>query len=541
MSMWLNYLVLAPVILPLVVSASMLLLDEKRHKIKAGLSLVATLVLLAVACILLRASEDAVVIHLMGDWAAPFGIVLVADRLASTMLVLTGILGVSTLLFSLARWDRAGPRFHPLFMLLLMGVNGAFLTGDFFNLFVFFEVLLAASYGLVLHGSGNARVKAGLNYIAINLFASSLFLIGAALIYGVAGSLNMADVALRVSDIAVADRGLFHIGIVMLSMAFLIKVGMWPLGFWLPAAYSAASAPVAAVFAIMSKVGIYAILRTSLLVTDTGADAAAAPDFYNPWLLAGGVATIVYGTVMIMASLTMSRIAAACVFISSGTILAAVGIGSSAVLSGGIFYMISSTLAIAAFFLLIELLNRVRGTNAPVLAEPVFNDEYKDPFEDGVIDETQSTVVIPLALALLSSGFVLCALLLTGLPPLSSFVGKIAMMAGAFNIGIAPNVSTVIFVGVIALSSLAAIVAFTRVGIEVLWVQPDQAPPQVARVEFLSIALLLLSCVVMTAGSGPVMRHIESTVVWLHEPDNYIKSVLPDENAIIAGESGEAP
>jgi multicomponent K+:H+ antiporter subunit D len=142
-----------------------------------------------------------------------------------------------------------------------MGLYGAFLTADLFNLFVFFEVLLAASYGLLLHGSGRARVRRGLHYIAINLFASSLFLIGAAMIYGVTGTLNMADLALKIPLVPEADRGLLHAGAAILAMAFLAKAGMWPLNFWLVPAYSSASAPVAAMFAIMTKVGVYTVLR----------------------------------------------------------------------------------------------------------------------------------------------------------------------------------------------------------------------------------------------------------------------------------------
>ena len=177
----------------------------------------------------------------LGDWPAPFGIVLVLDRLSALMVLLTSILALAAVVFSLARWHRAGTHFHALFQFLLMGLNGAFLTGDLFNLFVFFELLLAASYGLVLHGSGLARVKAGLHYIAVNLVASLLFLIGVSLIYGVTGTLNMADLAARIPTIAAENRGLLEAGAGVLGVAFLLKAGMWPLCFWLPTTYAAAS------------------------------------------------------------------------------------------------------------------------------------------------------------------------------------------------------------------------------------------------------------------------------------------------------------
>ena len=243
------------------------------------LNVVVTFALACIAIALLRMSDAShtgiTQVYRLGDWPAPFGIVLVLDRLSALMLLLTSILALAALVFSLARWHRAGAHFHPLFQFLLMGLNGAFLTGDLFNLFVFFELLLAASYGLLLHGSGLARVKAGLHYIVVNLVASLLFLIGVSLIYGVTGTLNMADLAARVPTIAADNRGLLEAGAGILAMAFLLKAGMWPLCFWLPTAYAAASPPVASIFAIMTKVGVYIVLRLSLLLFGEGAGASA--------------------------------------------------------------------------------------------------------------------------------------------------------------------------------------------------------------------------------------------------------------------------
>jgi len=183
---WGNQLIVAPILLPLLTAAVLLLLGETRRPLKARLHRVSSLLGLGISISLLlwvqaQGQASSIGVYLPGNWQAPFGIVLVLDRLSALMLVLTGIVGVSALLFAMARWDRAGASFHALFQIQLMGLYGAFLTADLFNLFVFFEVLLAASYGLILHGSGRARVKAGLHYIAINLLASSLFLVGAAM------------------------------------------------------------------------------------------------------------------------------------------------------------------------------------------------------------------------------------------------------------------------------------------------------------------------------------------------------------------------
>src|SRR6185503_5567967 len=229
-----QHLIVAPVVLPLFAGAVMLALGRERHRILvAAINLVSTLVLVTVAVALIKTADEAdgglAGVYRLGDWPVPFAIVLVVDRLSALMLLLTSLVAAAAVVFSLARWHRAGAYFHPLFQFLLMGLNGAFLTGDLFNLFVFFELLLAASYGLLLHGSGLARVKAGLHYIVVNLAASLLFLIGVSLIYGVTGTLNMADLAARVPAIAAESRGLLEAGAGVLAVAFLLKAGMWPL------------------------------------------------------------------------------------------------------------------------------------------------------------------------------------------------------------------------------------------------------------------------------------------------------------------------
>ncbi len=254
---WIDQILIVPIVLPLVTGAILLLFDERRHVLKAMINVISTLALTLVALVLLNladappadANAATTGVYLLGNWAAPFGIVLVLDRLSALMLMLTSVLASAALVFSLARWHRSGPHFHTLFQLLLMGLNGAFLTGDLFNLCVFFEVLLAASYGLALHGSGAARVTTGLHYIAVNLVASLCFLIGVSLIYGVAGTLNMADIARQIAGVRAEDRALLEAGAGILGIAFLVKAGMWPLSFWLPNTYAAAAPPVGAIFA----------------------------------------------------------------------------------------------------------------------------------------------------------------------------------------------------------------------------------------------------------------------------------------------------
>ncbi len=239
-------------------------------------------------------------------------IVLILDRLSAMMLVLTAVLASASLVFSLARWYTAGAHFHTLFQFLLVGVNGAFLTGDLFNLFVLFEVMLAASYGLLLHGSGPRRVQAGLHYIVVNLTGAFFFLVGVSLIYGVTVTLNMANLAVRIQTLSADDRMLLEAGAAILGIAFLVKAAMWPLGFWLLSAYPAATASV---FALLSKVGIYVLLRLCPLLF--GSLAGESAGYGSTLLLAGGFVTIAYGIVGVLASQAMDRIAGFSLLVSA--------------------------------------------------------------------------------------------------------------------------------------------------------------------------------------------------------------------------------
>jgi multicomponent K+:H+ antiporter subunit D len=440
------------------------------------------------------------------------------------MLLLTALLATAALVFSLARWHKAGPHFHSLFQFLLMGLNGAFLTGDLFNLFVFFEVLLAASYGLMLHGLGVTRVRFGMHYIAVNLAASMLFLIGVSLIYGVTGTLNMADLAVRIPAVPAQDRALLEAGTAILGIAFLTKAGIWPLCFWLPGAYSAAAAPVAAIFSIMTKVGVYAVLRLSPLLL--GARAGDSASFGDVGLLVAGLVTMAFGTIGVLASQAMARLVSYSVLVSSGTLLAAVGMADAGVTTGALFYMVSSTLTIGALFLLVELVDRSQDPAANVLA--VTMEAYGDDPEEEEIDE-EVGVTLPATLAILGICFVLCGLLLSGLPPLSGFLGKFALLSAALSAGDDGAISGMAwaFFAVLIISGLFAMVAMLRVGIRTFWAPPiEGVVPRVLVVEFAPVALLLALCVVMTVKAGPVMAYVDATSQSLHSPDAYIEGVL---------------
>jgi multicomponent K+:H+ antiporter subunit D len=521
-----SHLILVPVMLPMLAGAVMLLLGgEQRRNVKAAINVLSTLALVGVAAALLRASAVAPAgmmgVYRLGDWPPPFAIVLVADRLSAIMLLLTSLIAFAAVVFSLAHWHKAGTQFHALFQFLLMGLNGTFLTGDLFNLFVFFELLLAASYGLALHGSGPARIKAGMHYIVVNLAASLLFLIGVSLIYGVTGTLNMADLAARISVIRPEDRALMEAGAGILGIAFLLKAGMWPLCFWLPSAYAAATPPVGSIFAILTKVGVYIVLRLWLLLF--GASAGASAQFGGEWLLYGGLATVTFGAIGSLASANMARLAAFSVLVSSGTMLAAIGMGQAGVTSGALFYLISSTLGISAFFLLVELVERGREPDGDAGAEETFGDDLEDEQEVGI--------AIPATMGMLGIAFIGCALVVAGLPPLSGFIAKFALLAAALHLsgtgqgGAVPAASWALLI-VLILSGLATLIAMTRMGIRVLWASPDRAVPRVRVIEMAPVALLLILCAVQTVQAGPIMRFMQATAQSLHVPQDYVRGVL---------------
>ena len=526
MTRYADHLMIAPVVLPMFVGAMMLALGgEHRRNVNAALNVATTFALVVIATALLRAADAAPTgvagVYRLGDWPAPFGIVLVVDRLAAVMLLLTSLLAAAAVVFSLARWHRAGVLFHPLFQFLLMGINGAFLTGDLFNLFVFIEVLLAASYGLALHGSGPGRVTAGLHYIVVNLAASLLFLIGVSLIYGVSGTLNMADLAARIPAMHIEDRALLEAGAGILGIAFLVKAGMWPLCLWLPTTYAAAAPPVASIFAILTKVGAYIVLRLHLLLF--GDDAGASAQFGGEWILLGGIATIAFGAIGSLASQDMARLASFSVLVSSGTVLAAIGMGQVGVTGGALFYLVSSTLGLGAFFLLIELVERGREPGADVLA--VTRELYGE--EDDPKESNDVGIAIPATMAILGLAFIGCALVLSGLPPLSGFIAKFALLTAALNPTTgAVSTASWVMLPVLILSGLAALVALTRAGIRAFWASADRAVPRVRLIEVAPVAALLLLCVIQTIQAGPIMRFMQATAQSLHTPHDYIGGVL---------------
>ena len=521
---WTEHLSVIPILLPLLAGALMVPFAEGWHRLKFALGYASALGLLANALALGALSDGpaggTIGVYLAANWSAPFGIALVADRLSAAMLTLTALLALAALLYARPRWSRIGVHFHSLFQFLLMGINGAFLTHDIFNLFVFFELMLAASYGLVLHGYNAARLRASMQYIAVNLAAALLFLIGIALIYATTGTLNMSDLARQAAALPPQYLGLFKAGMAVLALAFLVKCAMWPLGFWLPTTYAAASPPVAVMLVLMTKVGAYVILRIWLLVFPAG-EGALAHYGYDA-LMWGGMATIVFGAAGMLATDTPARLAGYSAIVSSGTLLATIGYGERALVTAGLYYFIASTVAIAAFILLIELVERMRTPGAALLALTMeayaVEDNPAEPRDQGV----------PAATAFLSLAFAACALMIAGLPPLSGFVGKFGMFhallnpaPGALAIGAAGWTLMALVFG----SGLIATISLLRLGVRTFWAS-GAAAPALHATEAMPVAALLLVAALLTVQAQPVFSYLSRAGADLHLPALYIERVL---------------
>ncbi|MCG6204645.1 monovalent cation/H+ antiporter subunit D [Rhodopseudomonas sp. HC1] len=498
-------LIVAPIVLPAAVAAFLVL--ALRHDLVAQriVSSAATLALLALAIWLYASAADsAPQPYLLGDWRAPFGIVLVLDRLAATMLLLTALLAALVLIYAMAGWDKAGRHFHPLFQFQLMGLNGAFLTGDVFNLFVFFEVMLIASYGLMLHGGGPRRLRAGFNYVAINLIGSTLFLFAVGLIYAVTGTLNMADLAGKVAQIAPGDEALLRVGALLLLLVFALKAALVPLQWWLPSAYAAAAAPVAALFMMMTKVGAYSIVRVYTIVF--GANAGSVADIAMPWVVPAALATLLLGAVGVLASASLTGLVCFAIVWSMGSLLLALGLFDQAGLAAGLYYLLHSTLSGAALFLLADLVIAQRA---------------------GPADRLVPAPPLPHA-NLLAGLFFAAAIAITGMPPLSGFLGKLLILDAVWRSPLAVT-SWCVVLG----TSLIVIIGFARAGSTLFWKvapKPSEATtspaPRIA-LQATVISALLGATVLLALFAGPVTRDLAATARQALDVTAYVRAVDP--------------
>jgi multicomponent K+:H+ antiporter subunit D len=496
MSHW----IILPLLLPLVAGMLNLLLVRRGTGAQRTVSILTVCVLLAATLLLLdRASTGHITVYELGNWPAPFGIVLVLDRLSALMLVLTALLALPVLVHACFGDDRRGRDFHVLFPLQLLGINGAFLTGDLFNLFVFFEILLIASYCLAMHGQGPERTRSTLRYVVLNLIGSSLFLIALGVIYGVCGTLNMADLALKAGS-SPEQTTLLNAAALLLLTVFGLKSAILPLFLWLPGLYAAVLPSVAALFAIMTKVGVYAILRTQSLIFTTHGPVPHSAAVLLPLALA----TLAMASLGVLGSKRLRELLAWLIIVSIGTLLTGIGLWTQAGISASLYYLPHTTLVTAGLFLLSDHITRQRGIAA-------------DRLEPGP----------PLSQSdLLGTLFLFGAMASAGLPPLSGFVGKILLLHAA-----APTHA--IWVWTIVLGgSLLGLVALGRCGSVLFW-KTEGIPVSGTTVSWIHLApaaALILAAVVMAAMADPFTAYTSAAAGQLLAPHNYIEAVLGGAN-----------
>jgi multicomponent K+:H+ antiporter subunit D len=501
-----NHWLALPVVLPMVTGSLLLLLDSRGEATKRAVSLIATLALLALSIVLLReASSGQHLVYYLGNWPAPYGIVLVLDRLSALMLLLSALLASVSLLYAMGGDDTLGKHFHALFQFQLLGVNGAFLTGDLFNLFVFFEILLIASYCLLMHGGGAPRTRAAIRFVVLNLVGSSVFLIALALVYGAVGTLNIADLSIKVASASPDSRGLIQVGALLLLVVFGLKAAVVPLGFWLASAYQCAAAAVACLFAIMTKVGAYAIVRVHLLAF--AEIPGLSQSVLEPWLLPLALATVVIGTIGVLASHELRETVAYLVVVSMGTLLAAVGLLTRDGLSASIFYLMHSTLIAGGLFLLADLIARQRA-------------------DAGASLERARAVAQP---ALLGTLFFAGGVAVAGLPPLSGFAAKVYILQAAGATAAAGWVW-----GVMLVTGLLVIVSLSRAGSALFWrTEESRGAAGPARpVEILSAGALLACPLLLVVFGTTVIAYADATAEQLLDKNGYLSTVLGNEGLV---------
>lgn len=506
-----THLMVLPVLIPMLAGAWLLLNHSASIGRQRVWSILSTSLLVALGVWAVTAAQLDFHTYWLGNWQPPFGIVLVLDRLSAMMLLLAALLALFCVLYASRGSDREGSHFHALFQFQLMGINGAFLTGDLFNLFVFFEILLLASYALLLHGGGRARSRAGLHYVIINLLGSALFLLALGILYGLTGTLNMADLAIKIAAASPDDQTLLTGAALLLMVVFGIKAAILPLLFWLPRAYSASSAPVAALFAIMTKVGFYALVRVLLIVFGLDSAQPLNADVFL-WLWPLALVTLGLGAVGILGAASLRTMAAYMVILSSGLLMASFAMAEAAILAASLFYLLHSTCLAAVFFLLADLIGRQRA------------DGYD-----------RLSVTAPLTNRwILGTLFMVSAVSMAGLPPFSGFISKAWLLQNAIN-----HPQYLWLWGITLVAGLFMIAALSRAGSGWFW-KPEPFTGRQrrgidpARVATVSVLIGISAALALFA--APVMDYMMATASQLYQPSAYVEAVL-GESAMHTGGS----
>ncbi|MYL19853.1 Na+/H+ antiporter subunit D [Halobacillus litoralis] len=491
-------LAILPILLPLLAGIITAFIHKKTKLVRSFSQITAVINLIVVGYVFMTIRSQGTIVLELGSWEAPFGIVLVGDLLAAVLVLTTNIIGVAAVFFapkSLTEKEESF-YFYSFFFLLIAGVSGAFLTGDLFNLFVFFEVLLMASYGLIVLGNGKAQLRESIKYVLINLFSSMLFVTTISFLYSVVGTVNMAQIAQRVQE--VEQQGILTTIGILLFFVFATKAAVFPLYYWLPRPYTAPNAVVSALFgALLTKVGIYSILRTFTLMFNQQVDITHTLFIYLAAL------TMIFGVIGALSTHNVKLIIAYNIIPAVGFMLMGIGIFSEVSLSGTIYYLVHDMIIKAALFILAGAIVYVAGTSDlrkmgglihhyPVLGWMTF----------------------------------LASLVLAGIPPFSGFIGKLQLIRGA------AGQDEVMIIIVALISSLLILFSMIRIFIRGFWGEKTDIPrpdrkEKGSRMVYPAVFLLTLS-VLLGVGAEWFFPVVESIAQYLMDPEIYIESVLKE-------------
>ncbi|MEM7034540.1 MAG: Na+/H+ antiporter subunit D [Chloroflexota bacterium] len=441
----------------------------------------------------------------IGEWSAPYGITIVSDLFSAIMVLLTAAMGLVVVVYSLACMDAKREEFgyFPLLHFLLMGISGAFLTGDIFNLYVWFEVLLISSFVLLALGGDRAQIEGTLKYVALNLLSSSFFLVAIGLLYGLVGTLNMADLSVQLKGFE--PQGVVITLSTLFMVAFGIKAALFPVFFWLPASYHTPPAAVSAIFAgLLTKVGIYALIRvfTLLFVQDTG--------YTHTIILVVAGLTMVVGILGAVAQYDFRRILSFNLVSHVGYIVMGLGLFSPLALAGSIFYIIHDVVVKTNLFLVSGVIYRITGS-------------YSIRKMGGLYLSRPFVAIL----------FFVPAMSLSGIPPFSGFWPKLALLRA----GLQAEQYWIVFAALFA--SLFTLYTMTRIWAEIFWKDiPDddleasaslETEPQNWLVSLIPVVSLVLLVIIIGIAADPIFDVAQQAAEQLLNPDDYIKTVLGDK------------
>ncbi|SET65717.1 multicomponent Na+:H+ antiporter subunit D [Salinibacillus kushneri] len=434
-----------------------------------------------------------------GGWAAPYGIILVADPLAIFLVLTTNIIATASVFYAPNSLTHKQEQFYfyTFYFLLISGVSGAFLTGDLFNLFVFFEVLLMASYGLIVLGGEKIQLRESLKYVLLNLFSSMLFVTAIAFLYSVTGTVNMAQLAERIQE--VEQTGILTTIGILLFFVFATKGAIFPLYFWMPKSYIVPNSVVSALFgALLTKVGIYSIVRTFTLIFIHN------PEVTHELFLWLAALTMIFGVIGALSTNNVKLIIVYNIIPAVGFMLMGIGLFNHDGLAGSVYYLLQDIIIKACLFLMVGALIYVTGTSNLKKMK-------------GLIHH----------FPLLGWMFFIGGLVLAGIPPFSGFIGKLLLLQGAIQEGR----YVIVIIGL--LTSLLILLSIMRIFTRGFWgerTELDTGNIQPKRVRGLIIPAfgLLSVCVVLGIGAEWFIPHIETITNQLLDPEIYIDSVLKE-------------